>query len=481
VTTLILDRPPGLTAEEAAQEARQALRARSHLLDFACYTMPTYERATHLEVVAGELEAIERGENDRLMVWLPPRHGKSELVSVRFPAWFEARNPSKSFITASYGGELASGFGRRARNVLAMARVREIFPDVSLAQDSKAANLWHTEQGGAFLAVGVGGGITGYGAHILNIDDPIKTRQEAESRTYRENVWQWYKSEAYTRLEPGGAIVLTLTRWHEDDLAGRLIAEMEAGGDRWRIIRLPALAEDGDPLERAKGAPLWPSRFDLEALERIRQTLGSRDWAALYQQRPAPEEGVIFKWWPRYDALPDGTTELLIGIDTAYTEGDRADATACAAWAVGMDGKLRLIEAASWQVETPQAERGLRWFYEALKARFPRVPVRPLVRKKVAIDRIMAQHLRIAGTPAITVDMPGGDKEVYAKMIAPEFEGERALIPSYAPWLEDWLKQHLDFPNGLHDDYVETTNVVLYYRSRRPAFKPQPGISIYPR
>ena len=468
---LRLRRPGILDADAQRDLAAAAVNARERLLAFAQWTMPRYQLSRHLEVVAAELEAVDRGENDRLIIEMPPRHGKSELVSVRFPAWYMARHPERHFITASYGGDLASGFGRKARNVMGLERTQEIFPGVQLAQDSKAANLWHTNHGGQFLAVGIGGGITGHGAHVLNIDDPIKTREEAESFVYRDKVWSWFLAEAYTRLEPEGAIILTLTRWHEDDLAGRLLRA--EGGDTWRVVRLPALAETGDPLGREVGDALWPERYPKDALERIFAVIGSREAAALYQQRPAPEEGVIFKWWPRYNEAPTPHKEVLLGIDTAYTERGGADSTAVAAWVIGPDNKARWFNAESWQAETPQAERNLKAYFEGLKAYFPSTPIRPLVRKKVAIDRVMAQHLRVLGVPVITVDMPGGDKEVYAKLVAPEFEGERALIPHASPNLEAWRQQHLEFPNGLHDDYVETTNLALYYHTRGgPRFKP---------
>ncbi|KKM07350.1 hypothetical protein LCGC14_1734800 [marine sediment metagenome] len=483
VVELVLDRPPGLTVEEAASEGRRALMARRRLLTlvdgeamgFAPFTMPRYQAARHLLMLAAELESVERGECLFLVVEEPPRHGKTELVSVRFPAWYIGRRPDRNFINCSYGDTLATRNGRKVRNILGWQRVREIFPDAALAQDSKAANLWTTEAGGEFLSVGIGGGITGHGAHILNIDDPIKSREEAESHVYRDKIWHWFTAEAFPRLEPDGAIILTLTRWHEDDLAGRILEKLEEVADligrRPRVVRLPALAEAGDLLGRERGEALWPERFTTERLAAIRAIIGSRDWAALYQQRPSPEEGDIFKWWPQYKSLPEPHAGVLIGIDTAYSEQRGADATAAASWVVGPDRKLRLANAVSWVAEAPMAERGLRWFYEETKARFPNVPIRPLVRKKVAIDRIMAQHLRVAGVPAIAVDMPGGDKEVYARMVVPEFEGERALIPEYAPWLDAWQQQHLNFPNAPHDDYVETTNVVLYYHTRNPTWK----------
>ena len=474
---LRLRRPGIIDADGQRDLAAAAVKARERLLAFAQWTMPRYIPGPHHHLIAEHLEAIERGDIKRLLIFAPPQHGKSQLASIHFPAWYLLRHPARRVITASYGDILAHTFGWGARNILSSEEAQEIFPGVTLAGDSKAKNLWHTNHGGRLLSVSVGSGVTGHGADLFNIDDPVKSRAEAESLTYRENLWQWWKAEARTRLAPHGAVVGTLTRWHEDDWAGRVLAER---AEDWTVLKLPALAEAGDLLGRQPGEALWPELFSLEVLAELRQDIGSRDWAALYQQRPAPEEGAIFKWWPRYNEVPTPHKEVLLGIDTAYTESGDSDATAVAAWVIGPDDKARWFNADSWQTETPQAERNLKAYFTGLKAYFPSTPIRPLVRKKIAIDRIMAQHLRVLGVPVITVDMPGGDKEVYAKLVAPEFEGERALIPHASPNLEAWRQQHLEFPNGLHDDYVETTNVVLYYHTRGgPRFVPEPGMRRY--
>lgn len=457
MTTLQLTRKPGLSREEAEAEAEQALAARKHLLPFAQYTMATYKITPHLEMAANALEAVERGEIKRLLIEFPPRHGKSELVSARFPPWFILRNPDKYFISATYGDILASFYGRRARNIMMLDRVREIFPGVELAHDSKAANLWHTTAGGQYLTTSIGGAITGMGGHILSVDDPIKKREEAESPIFREKVWQWWQAEALTRLEPDGAVILTLTPWHSDDLAGRVIAEqgdVKEGGV-WTVIRLPATGEKGDPLGREEGEALWPERFDEEALAGKKSEIGEREWAALYQCRPAPAEGAVWKWFPRYEELPVPQS-IVIAIDTAYTESKRSDYTAWAAWGKS-NGRGYLIEADHFRGEIPAAERYVKMFYESMKHRYSMVPIRPIVRRSVAIDRVSSQHLRDKGVPVIPVKLPGGDTEALANMIAPDFEASRMLIPERASWLEAWLQEHLQFPGGTHDDFVETT------------------------
>lgn len=241
--------------------------ARGSLLAFTEHTNPVYKRAQHHAQIAAKLEAVERGEIDRLMIFMPPRHGKSELASKRFPAWCLGKDPRRQIIAASYNSDLANDFGRNVRNIVAEPEFGQVFPSVSLAPDSQAANRMNTNHGGAYVAAGVGTAVTGRGAHIALIDDPFKDREEADSERRRELVWDWYRSTLYTRLMPGGAIVLIQTRWHEDDLAGRLL---EQERDQWEVLELPAIDK--------AGKALWPEWYDLPALERIKNTIGPREW-----------------------------------------------------------------------------------------------------------------------------------------------------------------------------------------------------------
>jgi predicted phage terminase large subunit-like protein len=237
----------------------------------------------HLLHVEGCLDRVTRGELSRLMLFLPPRHGKSELATIRYPVFRLEREPALRVIVGAYNQTLASKFSRKARRI-AQGRI-------VLAKDRSAVEDWETTAGGGFRAVGVGAGITGQGGDLIVIDDPVKSREEAESEAYRERVWEWYTDDLYTRCEPGGAIILIQTRWHEDDLAGRILASEDAG--RWETVSLPALAEADDPLGRAPGEALCPERFDVAALEAIRTVLG-RSFHALYQQSPRPRGGRMF-------------------------------------------------------------------------------------------------------------------------------------------------------------------------------------------
>ena len=477
-----------LTAEAIAFEAvlRLKLRQRykalplspaySHLLDFCQATWPAYQRSPHLELVASALEEVERGENDRLIIEMPPRHGKTQLVSVRFPAWALCRDPTRRIIAASYGERLAGAIGRVVRNLVDTQRV---VPHVRLARDQQAKDMWETQQGGMFLAVGIGSGVIGFGGDLITIDDPIKKREEAESQAQRDKHWDWYASEIVTREERGTAVIVVMHRWHEDDLVGRILAE-EPG--RWKVLKLPALARENDPLGRGLGEALWPWRRTRDELLGLRRRVGERNWASLFQQEPAPEEGNIYRWWPTYRAVPP-LQGVLVPIDTAYTDKTDSDYTAWSVW--GDDGtRLYLLDCQRVQATAPEAEGELKRYLDTLRQHYSTVPIKPLVRQGVAIDRVVGQHLRQAKVPVVEVKMPAGNtKEEMAKVVSAEFEGGRMLIPAgFAPWLEAWLAEHKSFPNAMHDDWVETTNIAGWYRFRaEPWAYPDHGLRLYGR
>ena len=269
--------------------------AREYLACYATAQWRQFELARHHSLIVDKLEALERGKIRRLMILMPPRHGKSLLSTTFFPAWYLGRHPEQFIITACYGQELADDFGRRVRNLVSDALHHAIFPGFRLAADSSSLRHFNTSAGGCYYAVGTGGPITGRGAHLLIIDDPLKDRADAQSATLRRSLHEWYSSVAYTRLQPGAAIVLVQTRWHEDDLAGRLLREQP---EDWEVLSLPAIAEIDESF-RSAGEALWPERFSIHELEKIRITVGGPTWASLYQQRPAAAEGTIFKreWW----------------------------------------------------------------------------------------------------------------------------------------------------------------------------------------
>lgn len=419
----------------------QAAKARRSLLSFTEYTLPQYQRAAHHELIAEKLEAVERGEIDRLMIFMPPRHGKSELASKRFPAWCLGRNPKRQIIAASYNSDLANDFGRNVRNIIAEPEFQQVFNGVTLAPDSQAANRMNTNKGGTYVAAGVGTAVTGRGADIALIDDPFKDREEADSERRRETVWDWYRSTLYTRLMPGGAIVLIQTRWHEDDLAGRLL-EQERG--QWDVLELPALHPD-------RGA-LWPEWYDETALLRIKETIGPREWSALYQQQPQPDEGTFFQrdWFKTWDKLPNlhyyGTS------DYAVTDGG-GDYTVHRVWGVDATGAVYRVD--GWRGQTTSdvwieqkldliaKYKPLAWFGEGgviQKA------IEPMLQRRMMERRIFC---RLEWLPSVA------DKPTRARSFQAMAASGRVYFEPGAD-----LSEHLVFPAGKHDDDVDNSSLI---------------------
>lgn len=421
----------------------RAEKARRGLLAFTEYTHPLYERATHHEMIADRLEAVERGEIDRLMIFMPPRHGKSELASKRFPAWCLGRNPKRQIIAASYNSDLATDFGRNVRNIVAEPEFRQVFPGVSLAADSQAANRMNTNHGGAYVAAGVGTAVTGRGANIALIDDPFKDRSEADSERNRDNVWDWYRSTLYTRLMPGGAIVLIQTRWHEDDLAGRLL---ESERDQWEVLELPALHPD-------RGA-LWPEWYDEPALMRIKAAIGPREWSALYQQQPQPDEGTFFQreWFETWKAGDLPKLRYYGTSDYAVTD-QGGDYTVHRVWGVDSDGAIYRID--GWRGQTTsdvwiekkldliKQWKPMAWFGEGgviQKA------VEPMINRRM---RERKTFCRLEWLSSVH------DKPTRARSFQAMAASGRVKFEPDAD-----ISEFLAFPAGKHDDDVDTASLI---------------------
>lgn len=439
-------------------------KARSGLIAFSSYTNPAYQAASHHELIAQKLEAVERGEIKRLMITMPPRHGKSELASRRFPAWFIGRNPGKQIIAASYNSDLASDFGREVRNIVASPEYSALFA-ASLAVDSKAANRWHTDKGGMYVAAGVGTAITGRGADILLIDDPFKDRQEADSEITRQRVWDWYTSTAYTRLMPGGAVVVINTRWHDDDLSGKLLSEQQNGGDQWEVLSLPAIQPDG--------SALWPEWYPIERLEQIRSVLPARDWNSLYQQNPIPDDGDYFKadWFGEYDQLPEHLT-LFGASDYAVTDNG-GDWTEHGIF--GVDKALNIYVVDWWRGQKTsdvwieaKCDLILRhkpqcWFGESGPIRRA---VEPFMLRRMDERNAFCQIEWMASI---------SDKAVRARSIQGMASMGKVFLPKNAAWKGDILAQLLRFPAGKHDDAVDVFSLIGRGLEH---VKPRPEISI---
>ncbi|MDD5502446.1 MAG: phage terminase large subunit [Candidatus Thermoplasmatota archaeon] len=339
--------PAELRNIEITPEMIEQELARRHLLDFTQLTFPGYQTNWHHKKICEILDKVVAGKIKRLMIFTPPRHGKTELVSRRLPAYILGRDPGEQIIATSYSADLAGQNNRDVQRIIASDAYQAIFPETFLADDPRAFRYRGDYQQnsdmfeipgrpGFYKSAGVGGGITGRGFTCGLIDDPIKNAEEANSPVYREKVWEWYTSTFYTRAEKDARIIIILTRWHEDDLAGRLLEqqENEPFADRWTILEIPAIKEDDNPDDpRKTGEPLWPEKYSLEVLETIKSTLSGYQWAALYQQKPKPREGNMFRreWFEIIDIPPAdmrkirywdlAATEPAKGKDPAYTAG----------------------------------------------------------------------------------------------------------------------------------------------------------------
>lgn len=454
-----------VSPQEAAQELLNRRAARKSLIEFTRYTKPDFQVGEHHKVIAQELEMVANGENDRLMIFAPPRHTKSELASRRFPSWYLGRYPDKQIITACYNSDLAGDFGREVRNIVDGDRYKKLF-DTELAADSRAANRWHTSKGGSYVSAGVGTAITGRGAHIALIDDPFKDRKEAESETVRNSVYDWYSSTMYTRLMPGGSIILIMTRWHDDDLAGRLLEDQKNGKDIWRVVDLKAIKNEGTSKEEA----LWPEWYNLEALKRIKRAILPRDWSALYQQEPQPDEGTFFKreWFKRFNLGEEPETKNYQSSDFAVTDGD-GDFTELGIWGICKDGELW---AKDWWYgqETPD-----KWIDELLSqydkykayAFFGemgviRRSIEPFLNKQSRKRRIYPRAEWISRT---------GDKRAMAR----SFQGMASMGMIHIPnteWGDRLISQLVSFDAGKHDDAVDNCALIgMAIDSAHPAIE----------
>jgi predicted phage terminase large subunit-like protein len=423
--------------------------------DLACYATalwPPFELAAHHRLIVEKLEAVERGDIRRLAIFMPPRHGKSWLGTQIFPAWFLGRHPDRSIITASYGQELADDFGRQVRNMVSDPLHHAIFPEFRLADDSTSMRRFNTTAGGSYYAVGRGGAITGRGAHLLLIDDPIKDAEEARSEVIRRTLHEWYSSVARTRVQPGGAIVLISTRWHEDDLAGRLLRQDPKG---WDVLNLPAIAEVDESFRRA-GEALWPGKYSLEALEEIRREVGGPTFVSLYQQHPAAAEGAVFKreWW-RYYREPPTFKRIVQSWDTAFKTGAENDFSACTTWGVAANGYYLLW---FWRgrVEFPELKRRMKCLAEQWR------PNQILIEDKASGQSLIQELKYHSALPIIPIKVDR-DKLARAEAITPLIEAGRVFLPESTPWLSGYVDELAAFPRGTYDDAVDCTTQALNY------------------
>jgi predicted phage terminase large subunit-like protein len=385
------------------------------------------------------------------MLLVPPRHGKSELASKRLPAWFLGRQPHKQFLSVSATEGLASDFGREVRNIISSPEYRAVF-DTRLAEDSQAKGKWHTSEGGIYYALGIGGSVLGRGGDTILIDDPYSSMQDALSELTRKNVWDWYTGTAYNRLMPGGSIVVINHRMHEDDLCGRLLAQQAAGGDKWEVVELPAINESGEAL--------WPAAYPIESLERIRRNSQPRFWSALYQQRPAPEEGDYFKseWLKPYTKAPPlDTLRVYGGSDYAVT-ADGGDFTVHAVVGLDPEGRMYLLDL--WRKQAA-SDVWVEAFCDLVLQWKPMSWAEEQGQIKSGVGPFLERRMRERKAYTVREQFPTrGDKAIRAQSMRGRMALNGLYVDFNAPWFAAFRSELLSFPAGKNDDQVDAIGLV---------------------
>lgn len=467
-------------------ESIDQILATRHLIDFAATTSPHYRPAFHHRLIADALAKLQRGDVTRLMILMPPRHGKSELVSRLFPAWALGKNPDEQIIACSYNDDTAKDFNRDVQRIMLSQPYAGAFPgtrlsttnvvtrsDQNVLRNSKVFEV--IGHRGSYRAAGIGGTITGKGATIGIIDDPIKNHEEAYSQTYRERVWNWYTSTFLTRGEGSFAlggdmrIAICVTPWHEDDLAGRLLrrAKEDPDADQWTVIRLPAIQDEDAPAvydTRERNAALWPEKYTAEKLNQIRVNVGTRDWNALYQCRPQPPEGGMLKreWWGTYNEDPHDIakrcTQVFQSWDMTFKDTKRGSFVVGQVWGVARP-KFYLLA----QVRARLDFVGTLDVFSTVCEMWPQSTAKLVEDKANGPAVISALKERIGGILPV---QPRGSKEARAAAVSPLVESGNVYLPARAPWLEGFMDEAAAFPNGTTDDQVDAMTQALQYGHR---------------
>lgn len=466
---------------KALLEAQKRTKARSGLLPFTRYTFPTFRENWHHRLICEHLDALAHGLITRLLIFAPPRHTKSELFSRRFPAYALGLNPNEQIMSCSYGADLASAMNRDVQRIMMSPEYRALYPNARL-QDSTAktadgdrrvrtGNLFEILGArGQYLSAGVGGAITGKGFTLGLIDDPIKNQEEANSATYREKIWEWFGKTFYTRRQKGARIGITVTRWNDDDLPGRVIKNLAKLDDcePWTILTLPAIADGElhpkDP--RRPGDVLWPSEFDMAFMSEQKITLGESGFNALYQQRPSSPEGNVVKraWWKYYDTIPEDFDAMALSWDLANTDDATSDYVAGVC--IGVKGpNAYILDLTNEQLSYTDGKR-------AIKAMATRNPgaVAKYVEKAAngyaTLDEMKRTTSGMIGVPA------RGSKLDRVNAVSPLIEAGNVYLPSkaVAPWADAIVEQFAAFPKGTHDDIVDAvTQGLIKMMVRRKA------------
>jgi len=451
---------------EELESATEVEQAREEFLPFVKRMWPSFIHGKHHEIMANAFERVAKGELKRLIINMPPRHTKSEFASYLFPAWFLGRYPEKKVIQTAHTAELAVGFGRKVRNLIGQDDFQEVFPGITLSSDSKAAGRWNTNKRGDYFAIGVGGAVTGKGADILIIDDP-HSEQEAAIGAHNpevyDKVYEWYTSGPRQRLQPGGAIILVMTRWSQRDLTGQIIknSTTREGSNEWEIIELPAIMPSGNPL--------WPEFWKLDELEALKAELPISKWSAQYQQDPTSEEGALIKreWWREWEHTSPPPCEAVIqSWDTAFLKTQRADYSACTTWGIfyhpddngASRPNLILLDAFKDKLEFPELKKAAYQMY------YDWEPDQMIVEAKAAGSPLIFE-LRAMGIP-VTEFTPsrGQDKIARVNAVTDLFASGIIWVPP-TRWAEELVEEAAAFPAGEHDDLVDSmTQALLRFR-----------------
>jgi len=428
-------------------------------LKFVKHVWPSFITGSHHRIFAEKLERVARGELKRLIVNMPPRHTKSEFASYLFPAWVMGQSPETKIIQATHTAELAVGFGRKVKNLLDSEIYRDVFPEIQLARDAKASGRWSTDKGGEYYAVGVGGALAGRGANLCIIDDPV-SEQDALSPTALDNIYEWYTSGPRQRLQPGGSIIIVMTRWSIRDLTAKVLQKQaEGGADQWEVVEFPAIFPDTDNV-------LWPEFWSRDELDGVKASIPVAKWNAQYLQNPTAEEGAIIKreWWNVWESDDPPIVDYVIqSYDTAFTKSERADYSAITTWGVfypdeGDEAAIILLDAEKGRWEFPELKDAAMRLYKEFE------PDMVLIEQK-ASGTPLTQDLRKMGIP-VSGFTPGRGADKFSRMNAcsPVFESGMVWCPE-TRWAEEVIEECAAFPNGEHDDLADSmTQAILRFR-----------------